>query len=62
MPGLSGIDEHSGMVGVAAIDFLAGLLQRGEFGIPAIRQVTMIEASWIKGRTVSSAKLRGPLL
>lgn len=54
--GLTGVDERSEMVGVAAIDFLIAMLQRGEFGIPKIRQFVMIEASWIAGRTVRKAK------
>jgi LacI family transcriptional regulator len=51
-PSLSGVDERPEMVGKSAIDFLAAQLQRGEFGIPAVRQFVLVEGGWIRGKTV----------
>jgi LacI family transcriptional regulator len=52
VPNLSGVDEHPEMVGKAAVDFLAAQLQRGEFGVPEVRQYVLVEGGWIKGETV----------
>jgi LacI family transcriptional regulator len=52
VPNLSGVDERPEMVGKAAIDFLAAQLQRGEFGIPEVRQFVLVEGGWIRGKTV----------
>jgi LacI family transcriptional regulator len=52
VPNLSGVDEHPEMVGKAAFDFLAAQLQRGEFGVPEVRQYVLVEGGWIKGKTV----------
>jgi LacI family transcriptional regulator len=51
-PNLSGVDERPEMVGKSAIDFLAAQLQRGEFGIPPVRQFVLVEGGWIPGKTV----------
>jgi LacI family transcriptional regulator len=52
VPNLSGVDEHPERVGKAAVDFLAAQLQRGEFGVPEVRQYVLVEGGWIKGKTV----------
>jgi len=52
VPHLSGVDERPETVGKAAIDFLAAQLQRGEFGIPDVRQFVLVEVGWIKGKTL----------
>jgi len=62
VPGLTGVDERPELVGTAAVDYLVAMLQRGEFGIPEARQCTMVEGSWIKGRTVRRHNSRRPLL
>jgi DNA-binding LacI/PurR family transcriptional regulator len=52
VPNLSGVDERPETVGKAAADFLAAQLQRGEFGVPQVRQFLLVEAGWIQGKTV----------
>lgn len=52
VPGVTGVDERPGRVGVAAVDFLVAQVERGEFGIPKIRQLVLVEGAWIHGRTV----------
>lgn len=46
----AGIDQRPERVGAAAIDILAGLLNRGEKGIPDQPNSTMIDGQWIAGR------------
>jgi LacI family transcriptional regulator len=47
---LSGIDQHPVIIGEAAIDLLAGQVQRGEVGFEEHPRVTMIEGAWTTGR------------
>ena len=52
--GMAGIEERPGEIGARAIELLAGMLQRGERGIPAVPTVTMIEGGWVDGPSVRS--------
>lgn len=52
VPFLAGVDERPAAVGVSAIDMLVAQLQRGEFGLPETRRLTLVEGSWITGKTV----------
>jgi LacI family transcriptional regulator, galactose operon repressor len=53
-PLVSGIVEASHEIGMAAADFLAGMLQRGEHGVPRVAQRILLEGSWIEGKTAGS--------
>jgi DNA-binding LacI/PurR family transcriptional regulator len=46
------IVENSRLIGRIAIDFLAGLLQRNECGIPEFPKRTLIESKWVEGDTL----------
>lgn len=46
----AGIDQRPERVGAAAIDVLAGLLTRGEKGVPELANTTMIDGLWTTGR------------
>ena len=50
----AGIEEQPAEIGATAIEQLAGMIQRGEKGVPAVPKVTMIDGRWIGGRTVRS--------
>ncbi len=56
---VSGILESSRETGKRAGNFLAGMLQRGEYGIPAIAQRVLLEGTWFAGKTVVSEGLAG---
>jgi DNA-binding LacI/PurR family transcriptional regulator len=45
---LPGINEHAMRVGAAALDHLAGQLQRNELGIPISPQTVLIEGEWVE--------------
>jgi DNA-binding LacI/PurR family transcriptional regulator len=49
---VSGIVESARETGRAAANFLAGMLQRGEYGIPSIAQRVLLEGKWFAGKTV----------
>lgn len=49
---LAGIDERVADIGARAIELLAGMIQRGEKGIPTVPTVMMVEGSWIDGQSV----------
>jgi len=51
-PTLTGIVENSRDIGAAAADFLVGMLQRGEHGIPKVPQRVLLEGNWQEGTTV----------
>ena len=42
----TGIIEPSREIGCAAANFLVGMLQRGEYGIPALPQRVLMEGTW----------------
>ncbi|MDD5350079.1 MAG: substrate-binding domain-containing protein, partial [Chthoniobacteraceae bacterium] len=48
----SGIIEPSPEIGHAAADFLVSMLQRGEYGVPAIPQRVSLEGKWFDGKTI----------
>jgi len=48
----SGIIEASRETGRAAADFLVGMLQRGEYGIPTTPQRVLLEGNWSVGETL----------
>lgn len=50
--GLSGVNENAFVVGEVAIELVASMIQRNEFGIPAASRCIMIDGFWVEGRTV----------
>lgn len=48
---LSGITPRSKQVGIAAIEMLTGMLNRGELGVPPVQQCLLIEGVWVEGET-----------
>jgi LacI family transcriptional regulator len=53
--GLAGVNESPLDVGAAAVDYVAGMLQRNERGVPAVPRRVLIEGRWIDGATVRAA-------
>jgi len=51
----SGIDENSELIGEVAVNALAGMLRRGERGIPAFPISTLVPGIWVDGTTLRSA-------
>jgi DNA-binding LacI/PurR family transcriptional regulator len=49
---LAGINENAFAVGEAAIELVATMIQRNEFGIPESPRCVMIAGSWVQGRSV----------
>ncbi len=49
---VAGIDENATLTGYAAMDLLAGMIQRGERGVPKVRQCLLVEGSWHEGETL----------
>jgi LacI family transcriptional regulator len=61
-PSFSGINENSHAIGEAALDLLATMIQRNEFGVPAIPRRIMIEGYWVPGKTVRRVNKPAPEL
>ena len=51
----SGIVEASREIGCAAANFLVGMLQRGEYGIPTIPQRVLLEGTWYTAKPAGKA-------
>jgi len=49
---VSGIFQNGSVVGQAAVEFLIGMIQRNERGIPALAHSILIDGSWVEGATV----------
>lgn len=52
----AGIDQHTSLLGATAVDLLVAQLHRGERGIPMAPVVTMVEGTWIPGRSLKRWK------
>ncbi len=48
----AGVEEQSFLVGQAAVDFLVGMIQRGERGVPKIPQQILVGGTWHDGSTL----------
>ena len=48
----AGMDQHNDLVGEAAVDMLISQFHNSEFGVPRFPRATLIEATWVPGRTV----------
>lgn len=51
-PAMSGIVQHSGKVGAAALDFVVAMMNRQERGIPSFSQTLSIHSEWLEGGTL----------
>lgn len=52
-PANAGIDQRPERIGEVAIEILAGMLLRGEKGVPALPNTTMIDGRWATGKVWS---------
>jgi len=48
----AGMKQNNHLVGMAAVDMLVGQLHRSEFGTPTFTKCTLIESSFIEGKTI----------
>jgi LacI family transcriptional regulator len=48
----AGIYQNSAVIGRVAVDFLVGMVQRNERGIPALAHTLLVEGTWVDGATV----------
>jgi LacI family transcriptional regulator len=53
---VSGINENGFLIGRTAMDFLVGMLQRGERGAPETPIRILVEGAWREGGTVRRQK------
>ncbi len=51
-PRIAGMNQHNDLTGEAAVEMLAGLVHRGQRGIPEFPRATLIGPSWIDGASV----------
>ncbi len=49
---MAGMHENTPHIGAVTVDFLVGMLHRGERGIPEIQQRLMVEGTWMVGESV----------
>ncbi len=50
-PRFAGMDENGFLTGGAAVDFLVGMIHRGERGVPEVPYEVLIEGSWVDGHS-----------
>jgi LacI family transcriptional regulator len=48
----AGMYQNGPLIGRAAVDFLVGMLQRNERGIPTVPHTVLIDGTWVNGATV----------
>jgi len=60
-PWQAGISQNDRLIGATAVDFLAGMLQRNERGIPATPIRTLVEGVWKPGLSVRSSAPTAPV-
>ena len=48
----SGIYQNGAAIGALAVDFLVGMVQRNERGVPALPHSLLVEGTWVEGKTV----------
>lgn len=51
MKATTGINQNSPEVGAAAVDLVVSLLRHNERGVPAIPRVTMVQGTFVEGKT-----------
>lgn len=55
----AGIYQNGVEVGSAALDFLVGMVQRNEIGIPALARSVLVEGTWLEGATLGTTEWIG---
>jgi hypothetical protein len=55
-PRISGANENDFLIGKTAIDVLAGMMIRGERGLPAVPIRTLVDSNWFAGETLRPQK------
>lgn len=56
-----GIDQRAERIGSVAVEILAGMLTRGEKGVPEIANTTMVDGDWVDPRPTSANASSGRL-
>lgn len=56
-PDATGIDQNIGLIGSAAVDLASSLIHHQERGVPAVPRVTMIEGTFVPGRTARPVEM-----
>lgn len=56
----AGIYQNNLLIGQAAVDFLVGMLQRNERGIPAVPHTVLVEGTWVDGKTIRKCEAESP--
>jgi DNA-binding LacI/PurR family transcriptional regulator len=51
-PEWAGMDQHNDIVGEAATEMVVSMVQNNEYGIPAFPRATLVETTWVDGKTV----------
>lgn len=59
-PWMAGIDQNDRLIGATAVDFLSGMLQRNERGVPATPIRTLVEGVWKPGLSVRPVEPPAP--
>jgi LacI family transcriptional regulator len=57
---LAGVCPHGERVGEIAVEALVGHLQQNLFGLPDVPTTTLVEGSWVTGRTLPALRVAGP--
>lgn len=57
---IAGIDQNDRLIGATAIDFLTGMIQRNERGVPATPIRTLVEGVWKPGGSVRHLAAAAP--
>lgn len=58
-PRLAGICQHGERVGEIAVEALVGQLQQNLFGLPEVPTTTLVDGSWVPGRSLPPLRLPG---
>lgn len=59
-PAFAGIDQRPAAIGAAAVNLLVAQIGRGERGVPAIPETTMIEGTWVNGPSLTRKGIEKP--
>lgn len=52
----AGVNQNEEHIGAKAAEYLIGMVQRGEYGVPALPLRILVEGAWVDGRTVRTAE------
>lgn len=53
----AGIYQNGKVIGEVAVDFLVGMVQRNERGIPELAHSLLVEGTWVDGMTIRKVKV-----